>query len=409
MTDRQKADLSRIPRSIWWDIDATNGRPGVFLLDQTRLPLVGDVLCCQKLEGVELAIKTLAVRGAPALGIAAAMAIAVWSENESTATTVDEWLYGVDTQAARISLARPTAVNLAWGAKRLKDYSHDQALKGKSLAELKEDIVSFASQMAVQDEAVNRAIGENGAPLLKKGSRVLTHCNAGSLATAFFGTVGGVIYTAYGQERLSHVWVDETRPLNQGGRLTAWELMVAGVPCTLISDSMAASVMQAGWVDMVLVGADRICANGDVANKIGTLMLAIAAHYYDIPFYVCAPLSTIDASLSEGSQIPIEQRDRRELAGFTATGTILADDETTSRALGMLTLAGPRNIKFAHGHEMSIYRKDEAYAFDAWFMNTPPDVPIYNPAFDVTSASLITGIITEAGVFPASEITKALA
>ncbi|MDR2956605.1 MAG: S-methyl-5-thioribose-1-phosphate isomerase [Coriobacteriales bacterium] len=401
-------DLSRIPKSIWWDSDPDNGLAGVFLLDQTRLPLVGDVLCCQKLEGVEMAIKTLAVRGAPALGVAAAMAIAVWSENESTATTVAEWLTGIDQAAERISQARPTAVNLAWGANRLRNYAHVTAATGKSLSELKADIVSFAQAMAAEDEAVNRAIGENGAALLNPGARVLTHCNAGSLATAYFGTVGGVIYTAYDQGLVSHVWVDETRPLNQGGRLTAWEMMAAGVPCTLISDSMAATVMQSGWVDAVLVGADRICANGDVANKIGTLALAVAARHFEIPFYVCAPLSTIDLTLADGSLIPIEQRDRRELAGFTASGVILPDDVSVTQAFDLLTTSGSRHLSFKNGHSMNIYRKGGSYGFDAWFMTTPPDVPIYNPAFDVTPADLVTAIITEQGVCPPEQVSSTI-
>ena len=402
-------DLSRIPRSIWWDIDDTNGRPGVFLLDQTRLPLVGDVLCCQKLEGVELAIKSLAVRGAPALGVVAAMAIAVYSENESQATSVEQWLDEIDMAAERISQARPTAVNLRWGASRLRDYAHAQAIDVHDLKALKAAIVDFAKQMAVDDEQVNLAIGAQGATLLAADSRVLTHCNAGSLATAYYGTVGSVIYTAYDLGLISQVWVDETRPLNQGGRLTSWELMAAGVPCTLIADNMAAACMQAGWVDAVLVGADRICANGDTANKIGTLSLAVNARHFGIPFYVCAPLSTIDSELAEGSQIPIELRDRRELAGFSTSGIIVPDDSTTSHAFDLLTASGVRHINFQHGHQMELYRKGAAYAFDAWFMNTPPDVPIYNPAFDVTPAQLISAIITEAGVFHPDQFATVIA
>jgi methylthioribose-1-phosphate isomerase len=402
------ADLSRIPRSIWWDIDEGNGRPGVFLLDQTRLPLVGDILCCQKLEGVETAIKSLAVRGAPALGVAAAMAIAVMSENESAATTVAGWLSEIDIAAERISQARPTAVNLRWGAERTRSHAHSLAGQEPplSLAEMKAKLVDMACAMADEDEAVNRRIGQNGAELLGADSRVLTHCNAGSLATAFYGTVGGVIYSAFDQGRISHVWVDETRPLNQGGRLTAWEMMAAGVPCTLIADSMAAHVMQAGWVDAVLVGADRICQNGDTANKVGTLSLAIAAKHYGIPLYVCAPTSTIDMGLSDGSLIPIEVRDGRELAGLTVSGILLADDAASARALDALTEQGLRQMSFRNGHQMSLYRKGGGYAFDAWFMNTPPNVPIYNPAFDVTPANLITAIVTEAGVIQPDQLSQ---
>ena len=400
-------DLSRIPRSIWWDIDETNGRPGVFLLDQTRLPLVGDVLCCQKLEGLIIAIQSMAVRGAPALGVAAAFGLAIWSENESDASTVEAWLAGLDAAADRIAAARPTAVNLAWAAERVRGFAHAQAADGRSLAELKADIVGFALELAAADEASNRAIGEHGATLLGPDSRVLTHCNAGSLATSYFGTVGGVIYTAFDQGRVSHVWVDETRPLNQGGRLTAWEMMAAGVPCTLIADSMAASVMQSGWVDAVLVGADRICSNGDTANKIGTLSLAIAAQSFGIPFYVCAPLSSFDRSLADGSQIPIETRDRRELAGFTVTGQLLPEDASSRQAYELLTRGGPRDLRFKHGHQMSVYQKPDGYYFDAWFMLTPPDVPIYNPAFDVTPARLISAFVTETGVYTPAELAEA--
>ncbi|MDR0347407.1 MAG: S-methyl-5-thioribose-1-phosphate isomerase [Coriobacteriales bacterium] len=392
-------DFSQLPRTIWWEVDASDGIAGVYLIDQTRLPLRGDVLCCRTLEGVEIAVKTLALRGAPALGVGAAMAIALWSENESTATTTEEWLLGVDEAAARIGEARPTAVNLAWGAERARAFAHAEAARGCSLAEAKQALVMFAQQMAKEDEATNRAIGENGAPLIAPGSRVLTHCNAGSLGTSWFGTALGVIYTAFERDKIEGVWACETRPLNQGARLTVWELMRVGVPCALISDSMAASVMAQGWVDAVFVGADRICANGDTANKIGTLGLALLAQHYAIPFYVCAPSSTIDRTLTDGSQVPIEQRDPRELTGFTASGIIVPDDATSAQAFDLLTASGSRSIAFKDGHQMSIERKGGAYSFDAWFQTTPSQVTVYNPAFDVTPARLITSIITETGVF----------
>jgi methylthioribose-1-phosphate isomerase len=440
-------ELTNIPRSIWWDVDETDGLAGVYLIDQTRLPLQGDVLCCRTLEGVEVAVQTLALRGAPALGVGAAMAIAVWSENESTATTIDEWLTGIDAAAQRISQARPTAVNLAWGAERTRAFAHDyvtsppdfvhnyvtsppdyvaqhrhpepqakdpaatvctdtdvavmppDATAPLDLAAAKAALVAFAQQMAADDEATNRALGANGAPLILPGSRVLTHCNAGSLATAYFGTALGVIYTAFEQGKIEHVWVDETRPLNQGARLTSWELLRAGVPCVTIADNMAASVMAEGWVDAILVGADRICKNGDTANKIGTLGLALMAKHYAIPFYVCAPESTIDRTLSEGSKIPIEQRDPRELAGFTASGVITPDDAVSAQAFDALTAQGARHIAFKAGHEMVLDRKGGGYSFDAWFRTTPPQAQFYNPAFDVTPANLITAIITEKGVY----------
>ncbi|MDR3307516.1 MAG: S-methyl-5-thioribose-1-phosphate isomerase, partial [Coriobacteriales bacterium] len=263
---------------------------------------------------------------------------------------------------------------------------------------LKAAVVQFAQDMLAEDEECNRAIGAHGAPLLKQGARVLTHCNAGSLATAFYGTALGVVYTAFGQGAVEHVWVTETRPVNQGARLTTWELMAAGVPCALITDSMAATVMAQGWVDAVLVGADRIAVNGDTANKIGTLSLAILAQHYGIPFYVCAPRSTIDPTLPNGSGILIEQRDPRELEGFNASGVILPGDAHTTQALDLLTSEGERELKLKNGHAMQLTRKGGGYGFDAWLRTTPPQVQAYNPAFDVTPARLITAIITNEGV-----------
>jgi methylthioribose-1-phosphate isomerase len=398
-------DFSKLPRTIWWDVDPHDGVAGVYLIDQTRLPLQGDVLCCRTLEGVETAICTLALRGAPALGVGAAMAVALWSENESatstatsSSTAAEEWLVGIDEAARRIGAARPTAVNLSWGAERARLCAHRSVEQGLSLAAAKEALVAFAQQMAADDEATNRAIGAAGAALIMPGSRLLTHCNAGSLGTAYFGTALGVVYTAFEQGKVEHVWTCETRPLNQGARLSAWELMCVGVPCALITDSMAASVMAQGWVDAVVVGADRICANGDTANKVGTLGLALLAEHYAIPFYVCAPSSTIDRSLADGSQIPIEQRDPREVAGFSASGVITPDDAAVTAALDALTAKGARALSLNAGHQMTLERKGGAYAFDAWFKTTPPHVEIYNPAFDVTPARSITAIITEDGV-----------
>ena len=398
------ADLTNLPRTIWWDVDPVDGVAGVYLIDQTRLPLRGDILCCRTLQGLKTAIQSLALRGAPALGVGAAMAVALWSENESKASSGEEWLAGIDLAALGIAEARPTAINLAWGANRIRDYAHELIEQNTPLDKAKESLVTFAKQMATDDEAINREIGANGAPLLMPKSRVLTHCNAGSLATAFFGTALGVIYTAFDQGKIDHVWVAETRPLNQGARLTTWELMCTGIPCTLIADSMVAHVMSHGWIDAVLVGADRICANGDVANKIGTLGLAILADHYAIPFYVCAPSSTMDFSLSDGSQIPIEQRDPRELLGFTTSGVITPQDAQSAQAFDMLTSEGSRALSFKDGHEMDIDRKGGAYSFDAWLRNTPPQVEAYNPAFDVTPARLITSIITENGVYKPNKL-----
>jgi len=268
-----------------------------------------------------------------------------------------------------------------------------------------------ALNMMAEDEERNRKLGEYGAELLGENSKILTHCNAGSLATAFFGTALGVIFTAHEQGKIEHVWVDETRPVNQGGRLTAWELRVAGVPSALIADNMAASIMKAGWVDAVIVGADRICANGDTANKIGTYGLAVLAKEHGIPFYVAAPSSTVDLTIDDGSQITIEERDPRELEGFTVSGFFEPDSADAARAFDLLTKEGSYQVPLTKGHEMVIDRKGGAYSFDAWFKMTPPGVEIFNPAFDVTPGEYITAFITERGVIrpqPDYEMTLAV-
>ncbi len=401
--------IENIPRTIWWGEDEITGRPVVFMIDQTRLPLQGDILACNMAEGVCIAIETLAVRGAPALGVAAALALALWTENETEGIeTVDEYLEELDKVSEKVSSARPTAVNLMWGAQRIRLFAHDNA--DRPLGELKELVVQEALNMQSEDEARNRTLGRFGADLLPEKAKVLTHCNAGSLATAYFGTALGVIFTAHEDGKIEHVWVDETRPVNQGGRLTAWELRLAGVPSALIADNMAASVMKNGWVDAVIVGADRICANGDTANKIGTYGLAILAAEHDIPFYVAAPSSTIDLTLSSGDQIPIEERDPRELTGFTVAGTFEPDSPEASRAFDLLTQNGSYNLPMARGHEMAIHRKGGGYSFDAWFKMTPPGIEVYNPAFDVTPSGYITAFITENGViYPEPDFETAIA
>lgn len=383
--------IENIPRTIWWEDDK------VFLIDQTRLPLQGDVLVCNTYDGVCLAIKTLAVRGAPALGVAAALALALWAETEGREIeTMDAFLTRIDEVAAEITATRPTAVNLFWGAERIRRIAHGKADLG--VEQLRALVVQEAENMMAEDEERNRELGSHGAELLEPGSKVLTHCNAGSLATAYFGTALGVIFTAHEQGKIEHVWVDETRPVNQGGRLTAWELRVAGVPSALIADNMAASVMRNGWVDAVIVGADRIAANGDTANKIGTYGLAVLAKEHGIPFYVAAPTSTIDLTLSTGDQILIEERDPREMEGVTVSGTFEPDSPDASRAFDLLTKTGSYDIPLTKGHSMSITRKGGAYSFDAWFRTTPPNIDVYNPAFDVTPGALVTAFITERGV-----------
>jgi methylthioribose-1-phosphate isomerase len=401
--------VNDLPKTIWWGEIEETGRPAVLLIDQTRLPLQGDILACNTYDGVCMAIKSLAVRGAPALGVAAALAVALWSETEgSEIDDVNAYLNRLIEVVDEISAARPTAVNLRWGAERMRVFAF--ANSDLPLDELRSLVLREAQNMVAEDEMRNRILGDFGAALLPEKAKVLTHCNAGSLATAFFGTALGVIFAAHEQGRIEHVWVDETRPVNQGGRLTAWELRVAGVPSALITDNMAASVMRNGWVDAVIVGADRICANGDTANKIGTYGLAVLAKEHGIPFYIAAPSSTVDLTLSDGSQIPIEERDSREVEGVTVAGVFEADTPEAAKAFDSLTVAGPYRIPLQKGHEMVIERKGAAYGFDAWFRTTPPGVEVYNPAFDVTPAAYVTAFITERGVIrPEPDYEMALA
>jgi len=383
--------LHDIPPTIWWE-DGT-----VRMIDQSRLPLVGDLLVCNSYEGVCVAISGMAVRGAPALGVAAALGVALWSETEGA--EIEDfrfYLDELDRIADEIAAMRPTAVNLKWGAELMKRFARDNADVG--LDALRPLVLEEALRIRAEDEERNRALGAHGAALLESGSRVLTHCNAGSLATAYFGTALGVIFTAHEQGKIAQVWVDETRPVLQGARLTAWELRMAGVPFKLITDSMAASVMRSGWVDAVIVGADRIAANGDVANKIGTYGLAVLAREHGIPFLVAAPSSTVDLTLASGDDIVIEERDEREVTGMTVSGVIEPQTSIESRALDMLTEAGPYALGMTKGHQMQFVRKGGAYQFDAWMRIAPPSIEVYNPAFDVTPAEYVTAIITERGV-----------
>ncbi len=382
-----------IARTIWWDEDQRK----VMLIDQSRLPLVGDLLVCNTADGVCLAITGMAVRGAPALGVAAALAIALWAANEADEITgIDEFLAELDEVAAKVTATRPTAVNLFWGAERMRALARANA--DSPLPELRELLVAEAVSMEGEDEARNRAIGAFGAELLGDEPSILTHCNAGSLATAFYGTALGVIFAAQEAGKKPQVWVDETRPVLQGARLTAWELRMAGVPFRLITDNMAASVMKAGWVDAVIVGADRIAANGDVANKIGTYGLAVLCHEHGIPFYVAAPTSTIDLTLESGEGIVIEERDPREVLGVTFSGVFEPRSAEEARAWDLLTTEGSYEVPFTKGHAMEVARKGAAYQVDGWVRVAPPGIDVYNPAFDVTPAQYVTAIITERGV-----------
>lgn len=330
------------------------------ILDQTKLPYEQAFIRTTDWRAVVDAVKMLQVRGAPALGVAGAAAVALAAAElvqkptgPEGARAGDAFLRELGIAAEAISAARPTAVNLRWGVERALELACEHVAAGAASIEAVCALANCARDIAREDEACNRAIGRHGAALLPQGVRVLTHCNAGSLATSYFGTALGIVYTAFAQGKVERVYADETRPLGQGSRLTAWELAQAGVPVTLICDNMAASIMAAGLVDAVVVGADRITANGDVANKIGTYGVAVLARHHGIPFYVAAPSSTVDAAMASGSEIPIEQR---------------AASEVLSRPLD--------------------------------------GVDVLNPAFDVTPAALVTAIVTERGVFAPEDIAR---
>jgi methylthioribose-1-phosphate isomerase len=389
--------LEGIPRTLWWATDEATGRPAVYLIDQSRLPLAGDVLVCATYEGVVRAIAGMAVRGAPALGVAAGMAIGVWAANETgDIESPSDFLAKLDEVGAEIAATRPTAVNLAWGVARMRALAAENV--DLPLPELRELLVAEGQSMAEEDEARNRAIGEAGAALLPEDARVLTHCNAGSLATAYYGTALGIIFTAHEQGKIAGVWVDETRPLLQGSRLTAWELRMAGVPFRLITDSTAGSLMRGGVVDAVIVGADRIAANGDVANKIGTYGLAVLCKEHGIPFYVAAPTSTIDLTLASGAEILIEERDPREVLGIQFSGIIEPKTPAENAGLDALTREGPWTVPIGKGHLIEVSRRGGAFLLDGWARIAPPGIDVFNPAFDVTPAAYVTAIVTECGV-----------
>jgi methylthioribose-1-phosphate isomerase len=320
------------------------------LLDQTLLPLREVVRHYARWEDVADAIRTLVVRGAPAIGVAAAYGV-VLAARESHATSFDALLADLEAAIKGLAATRPTAVNLFWALDRMRRTA--TALAGQAPDTVRARLLAEAEAIRTEDIAANRAMGLHGAALVPDRARILTHCNAGALATAGYGTALGVIRAAHERGKVGLVWVDETRPVMQGSRLTAWEMVYEGIPHRLIPDVAAGSVMARGEVDLVVTGADRIAANGDTANKIGTYGVAVLARHHAVPFYVAAPFSTIDATLATGREIPIEERDAGEVR---RTG----DHQTA-----------------------------------------PSDSPVYNPAFDVTPAELITAIITERGVFRA--------
>jgi methylthioribose-1-phosphate isomerase len=343
-------------RTLFWEDDK------VVMIDQKALPLQERTLVCTRYEEVVAAINDLTVRGAPAIGVAAAMGIALGAKQTRAATpeALQTEFMAVCDAFAR---TRPTARNLFWAIGRMKrrferalaeGLSPDPTENRKRFELIHENIrqalIAEAVEICAEDIAVNRQMGANGRSLIKNGDRILTHCNAGALATAGYGTALGVIRAACEEGKKVHVFVDETRPVLQGARLTAWELRKENIPATLITDSMAGSLMQRGKIDLVITGADRIAANGDTANKIGTYSLAVLAGENGIPFYIAAPRSTIDLSLKTGDEIPIEERSGEEVVAFQ----------------------GARSA--------------------------PAGMPVYNPAFDVTPHRYINAIITEAGV-----------
>ncbi len=327
-------------------VDYIDGR--VVLIDQTRIPteLVSVELSTPR-EVADAIIK-MKVRGAPAIGVTAALGIALAAN--SAPDNEDEFVDRIQLAADLLRRTRPTAVNLFWGIDQMLRTAKDALERGATVGEVKGIIERLAREMIEQDEEICRAIGKNGAELMPQEGHVLTHCNAGALACVGYGTALGVIRAAIEQGKLIHVYADETRPRLQGMKLTGFELAQDNIPVTVIADNMAGALMRKGRIDCVVVGADRIAANGDVANKIGTYSVAVLAHHHGIPFYVAAPMSTVDFSLQAGDDIPIEVRAREE-------------------------------ITHINGHRIA-----------------PMGIEVTNPSFDVTPASLVKAIITEKGI-----------
>ena len=333
-------------RTIWWDVTANT----VKMIDQRRLPLALETAEYDDYRAVAEAIATMVIRGAPAIGAAGGYGMAL-AARQSQAKTPRDLLADLETAKAVLDAARPTAVNLTWSTERVlrraRQSNHPEVRKVANV------VLAEAERIADEDVEINRRLGAHGAaiiPIIPDGANILHHCNTGSLATVDYGTALGVVRAAVEQGKQVHVWVDETRPRLQGARLTAWELMRDGIPMTLIADNAAGHLMRTGRVDVVLFGADRVAANGDVANKIGSYKLAVCAQENGIPRYSVMPTSTIDLSLPNGDAIPIEERGWEEVACFGGTQV------------------------------------------------APDGVPVYNPAFDVTPHRYLTGIITEEGI-----------
>src|SRR6266849_4665465 len=333
---------------------------GVRFIDQTKLPTEETYVVCKTHDQVADVIRTMVVRGAPAIGVAAAMGIALAVKN-SKAESAGDLKRDFDQACDIIGKTRPTAVNLFWAIRRMQEKF--ERLRIRPIEQIKQTLIEEAQRMHAEDIAANQAMGRHGATLMPSEGGVLTHCNAGALATAGYGTALGVIRAAIEQGKKIHVYADETRPFLQGSRLTAWELKKDGIPTTVISDNMAGAMMKQGKIGATVVGADRIAANGDVANKIGTYTVAVLAKEHSIPFYVAAPFSTIDLEMPDGDQIPIEQRNPKEVTHMA--GKAIA----------------------------------------------PEGVQVENPAFDVTPAKYVSAIVTERGIVrgPYEEALRRLA
>jgi methylthioribose-1-phosphate isomerase len=320
---------------------------GIRFIDQTKLPTEEVYVACTTHQQVADVIRNMVVRGAPAIGVAAAMGIALGVKNSKAENGAD-LKKDFDEICETMRQTRPTAVNLFWAIRRMTEKF--ERIRIRPIPQIKQDLIEEAQRMHAEDIAANQAMGRHGATLMPDSGGVLTHCNAGALATAGYGTALGVIRAAVEAGKKIHVYADETRPFLQGSRLTAWELMKDGIPTTVISDNMAGVMMQQGKIGAIVVGADRIAANGDVANKIGTYTVAVLAKEHGLPFYVAAPISTVDLATPDGSKIPIEQRNKKEVSH----------------------IAGKQMV--------------------------PDGVEIENPAFDVTPAKYVAAIITERGI-----------
>lgn len=331
-----------LPTIVWRD-------DTIIMVDQRKLPGQERYVSCHTAQQVARAIRTMVIRGAPAIGVAAAMGVALGMQR-SKARGTSQLAKELQKICTLMAATRPTAVNLFWAIERLKKAFADAVQSGASVDEIKALLTAEAHRIHDEDVASCRAIGAYGVSVMPDPARILTHCNAGALATAGYGTALGVIRAAVEAGKRVTVFADETRPFMQGARLTAWELMRDGIETTVITDSMAGSIMRAGHINIVIVGADRIAGNGDVANKIGTYTVAVLARQHNIPFYVAAPMSTIDLATPNGAHVPIEERNRREMTRF-----------------GSLRLV-------------------------------PDGALVRNPAFDVTPHEYVTGIITERGI-----------